>query len=438
MKKIALVSLGCAKNLIDSEVMLGYLEHAGYAFITQIEKADIIIVNTCGFIQPARLEAEEHIGNALQVKQNKPSTQIVVAGCYPQTAEDELRQRFPGVDFWTGVNDFHHIVEILERRSYTSQDKCFLYEHDSPRLISTPSAWAYVKISEGCSHRCSFCTIPHIKGPYRSRSLESIVQEVQNLLDQGIHEINLLSQDTTFYARDLGKSEGLAELLTALCALPGKFWIRLLYAYPDEISDNLLDVMQAEKICAYLDTPFQHSHPRIIKEMNRGMAGKQALDFLDRVRKKVPDMVFRTSLIVGFPGEGQTEFEHLQEFVQAARFEHLGIFTYSPEENTPSFKLKDQAPEEAKEHRRRQLMEMQARISMELNQKWIGKQLEVLLEGRLHENPEYLVGRTRYQAPEVDGIVLVKSEDDVLSSGIFQKVEIHGSDVYDLDGTIIT
>ena len=438
MNKITLVSLGCAKNLVDSEVMLGYLEHAGYSLITQIEEADIIIVNTCGFIQPARLEAEEHIAKALQVKHKKPSTQIVVAGCYTQTSEQKLRQRFTGIDFWTGVNDYHHIVEILERRPYTSQDKCFLYEHDSPRRISTPSAWAYLKISEGCSHRCSFCTIPHIKGPYRSRSLESVVQEFQSLLDQGANEINLISQDTTFYARDLGKKEGLAELLGVLSVLPGKFWIRLLYAYPDEISDHLLDIMQEDKICAYLDAPFQHSHPRIIKEMNRGMVGEQALNFMDKVRAKIPDMVFRTSLIVGFPGEGQKEFEHLREFVQAARFEHLGIFSYSPENNTQSFTLKDQVPEEEKEHRRRQLMEMQARISMELNQKWIGDQVEVLLEGRLHENPEFIVGRTRYQAPEVDGIVLVKSEGSSSSSGIFQNVEIHGSDVYDLYGTMIT
>ncbi len=379
MKKIALVSLGCAKNLVDSEVMLGYLDHAGYTLITQIEEADTIIINTCGFILPARLEAEEQIAHALQVKQNKTGTQIVVTGCYAQTSEKELRQQYPEVDLWTGISDFHHIVEIIERKTYSAHDKCFLYDHNSPRRLSTPAAWTYVKISEGCSHKCSFCTIPRIKGPYRSRSPESIVQEVTSLLAQGIKEINLVSQDSTFYGRDLGKKEGLADLLEDLTSLPGKFWIRFLYAYPEEITTSLLDIMQVEKICAYLDAPFQHSHPRIIRKMNRGMDGDRALLFLQKIRKKLPDVVFRTTLIVGFPGESQVEFEHLRDFVQAARFEHLGVFTYSPEKETPSFKMGDQISEAEKESRRRQIMELQAQISTEFSQKRLSTQIEVLL-----------------------------------------------------------
>jgi ribosomal protein S12 methylthiotransferase len=438
MKKIALVSLGCAKNLVDSEVMLGYLEQAGYSLVIQLEEADIIIINTCGFIQPARTEAEEHIAAALQVKRSRPETRIAVTGCYSQIAEDELRQRFPEIDLWTGIGDFHHIVEILEGRTYEAQDGCFLYDHTSPRKLSTPSVWAYVKISEGCSHRCSFCTIPRIKGPYRSRPLDSVIAEGKRLLSQGVKEINLISQDSTYYGRDLGKKEGLAELLEKLAGLPGRFWIRVLYSYPDEITGRLLDIMQEEKVCSYLDAPFQHSHPKIIRSMRRGMAGDKALLFLGNVRKKIPDVVFRTSLIVGYPGEGPDEFAHLRDFVRSARFEHLGVFVYSPEKDTLSYERKEEVPETEKESRRREVMELQAGISAEHNRERIGSRLEVLLEGRLQQDPRYIVGRTCFQAPEVDGVVLVKASESVRSAGVFEQVEIQDGDVYDLYGTIKT
>lgn len=438
MKKIALVSLGCAKNLVDSEVMLGYLEHAGYTHVIRIEEADIIIINTCGFIQPARSEAEEHIAAALEVKRTHTGVRIAVTGCYAQIAEEELRRQFPDVDLWTGVSDFHHIVEILEGRDYEAQAECYLYDHTSPRRLSTPPSWAYIKISEGCSHRCSFCTIPLIKGPYRSRPQDSVSAEVQKLLSHGIKEVNLISQDSTFYGRDLGKKEGLADLLEELAGLPGHFWIRVLYSYPDEISERLLDIMREKKVCSYLDAPFQHSHPGIVRAMQRGMTGDRALLFLDKVREKIPDVVFRTSLIVGHPGEGAAEFEHLRKFVQAARFEHLGVFSYSPEPGTPSSERNDQVPEEEKEARRREIMEIQAGISADHSQKRIASQLEVLLEGRLQQDPRYIVGRAGFQAPEVDGIILVQAPESIRAVGVFQQVEIQASDVYDLYGTIAT
>jgi ribosomal protein S12 methylthiotransferase len=268
--------------------------------------------------------------------------------------------------------------------------------------------------------------------------MESIVQEVQNLLDQGIKEINLVSQDSTFYGRDLGHKEGLPTLLEKLAGLPGKFWIRLLYAYPEEISERLLDAMQADKICSYLDAPFQHSHPRVIQNMRRGMDGEQALHLMQKIRERVPEIVFRTALIVGFPGEGREEFSNLQDFVEAARFEHLGVFTYSPERETASYELPDRVPAQEQERRRRELMELQAHIASQNNQHRIGKRYEVLWEGRLQQEPGLIVGRARFQAPEVDGIVLSEAPSDMAASGVFHEVEIQDSDVYDLYGKIVT
>lgn len=434
MKKVALISLGCAKNLVDSEVMLGFLQQSGYSIITDLEAAHIIILNTCGFIHPARQEAEDHIQDIIQIKAKSKKTKLVVAGCYVSKDSTALKSKYPEIDIWTGVNDFHHIVHLIEDKPYAEDNQCFLYDHASPRLISTPSTWAYVKISEGCSHTCSFCTIPKIKGPYHSREISSIKSEVLTLINQGILEINLVSQDSTFYGRDLGIKHGLAELLKTLVAIPNLDWIRFLYSYAEEVTDQLLDVMLDKKVCSYLDSPFQHADSKIIKNMRRGFDGPKALNFIHKLRHKIPDIAIRTSLIVGFPGEGRKEFQELKAFVKEAAFDHLGVFTYSPEKGTQSFHMPDSTSQEEKEARRQEIMEIQAAISRKNNKKYHKTSQEVLVEGHLQNDPKRLVGRTRYQAPEIDGVVFVDApEDQDLHPGIYA-VDIQGSNVYDLYG----
>ena len=278
MKKVALISLGCAKNLVDSEVMLGILKKQKYNLVPEIEMAEIIIINTCGFIHPARQEARDVIEKAVLEKNKSKNKKIIVSGCYVQKNQDSLQKAFPEVDAWTGVTDFDKIGQIIEGRSFQNAQNCFLYDHTSPRLISTPPSWVYVKISEGCSKSCSFCAIPLIKGPYRSRNIPSIAEEIKKLVSKGVREINLISQDTTFYGHDLRLNDGLVLLLEELLNIDNLEWIRILYSYPEEISDSLLNIMCEERICSYLDIPFQHSHPFITKRMKRGLDGKKSLE----------------------------------------------------------------------------------------------------------------------------------------------------------------
>lgn len=437
MKKIALVSLGCAKNLVDSEVMLGICEDRGYALVPDIEKADIIVINTCGFIRPARAEARDVIENAIRIKHKLKNKKIIVAGCYVQRSHESLESAYPDVDAWTGVTDFDQIIPIIEGKPYASSRNCFLYDHTTPRRLSTPPSWAYVKISEGCSHACSFCAIPSIKGPYRSRSISSIVGEVGGLVSKGVKEINLVSQDSTFYGRDLGMKEGLVRLLEKLLATDGLGWIRILYSYPEEVTEPLLDIMRDKRICSYLDIPFQHAHPSIVKRMKRGLDGKRSLELLEHIRHKLPDVAIRTSLIVGFPGEGKQEFDDLVTFVNQARFDHLGVFAYSPEDGTGCAEMGDPVKESVKLKRKNSIMDIQAGISFDNNKKYVGRVLDVLIEGTLKQDRNLLVGRGCFQAPEVDGVVFITSKNG--DSDIFntiQKVEITEPDVYDLYGSI--
>ncbi len=440
MEKIALISLGCAKNLVDSEVMLGILNRAGYAFTNRLENSDIIIINTCGFIGPAREEALSEIRKAVQVKRKRPALKIVVTGCYVQRDRDSLIQRFPEVDAWMGVNDFDHITDALRGISYPHRNRAFLYDHASPRHLSTPPGWAYIKISEGCSHHCAFCAIPLIKGPYHSRPISSIVQETLRLVSEGVREIDLVSQDTTFYGKDVGMKDGLPHLLQELIAIRGLEWIRILYGYPEEITDSLLETMQEEKICSYLDIPFQHADSRIIHSMRRGLSGDESLKLIESIRKKLPGIALRTSVIVGFPGEGKEEYTRLLDFVRAARFDNLGVFTYSRESGTGCFEMGDPVKESVKQRRRNRLMELQAEIAYECNSKYLDRKLDVLIEGKLQGDPSTLVGRTRYQAPEVDGIVLLKSDPSLKDdpSGEIHKVEITHREGYDLLGELIS
>ncbi len=435
MEKVALISLGCAKNLVDSEVMLGFLQQSGYTFVTDTEKADVLIVNTCGFIQPAKDEANETLANAVKTKKKGKNIRLIAVGCYVERNQHELEKAFPDVDAWMGITDFDKIVSAVEGLPYKSSAQCYLYDHKTPRFVSTPTVWAYVKISEGCAHNCSFCAIPLIKGPYRSRSISSIKKECLSLVSRGVKEINLISQDSTYYGRDAGLSNGLAVLLEELIDIERLEWIRILYGHPEEISEPLLDIMQEEKICSYLDIPFQHADAKIIKAMKRGFDGHRALKLIDKIRKKLPDISLRTSLIVGFPGEGREEFSHLKSFVSSAQFDHLGVFIYSPEEGTDCFSLGDPIRDNVKQERLEKIFQIQAEISFKKNFKYLGQSIDVLVEGHLKDNTNLLLSRGRFQAPEIDGVVLInvdKNMPDLVNS--IQKVEITDRDVYDLIG----
>jgi ribosomal protein S12 methylthiotransferase len=436
-KTVALVTFGCAKNLVDSEVMLGHLRRASFLPITDEKKADVVILNTCGFIRPAREEAERGIEAACSLKKKHGPRTLVVTGCYVEREGPELRRRYPEVDVWLGVKDYDHIVPAVEGTVYPLGRATFLCSHTSPRLLSTPATWAYLKISEGCSHRCSFCAIPLIKGPYRSRTIASILKEARGLVRRGIKEINLVSQDTTYFGRDREKRNDLVLLLRRLADVRGLRWIRLLYGYPEEVTPGLLEVMAEEKICSYLDLPFQHADRRVLKRMKRSIDHRRALSLIEKIRKKLPDVALRTSVIVGFPGERRSEFEELKRFVAEARFEHLGVFTYSPEKGTAAFRWGDPIPEEEKVERQAEVMRIQAKISREINRSRLHQRLDVLMETFVENKRGVLVGRTRFQAPEVDGVVIVRDRRQTPQPvRPIEKVEITATRVYDLHGII--
>ncbi|NPV83846.1 MAG: 30S ribosomal protein S12 methylthiotransferase RimO [Candidatus Aminicenantes bacterium] len=438
MPKISLVTLGCAKNLVDSEVMLARLDSRGYSFTADLSQADILVINTCGFIGPAREEAHRTIDLGLSWKQARPGRLLVVVGCYPERFPDFLKARYPQVDVWSGVRAFDRIDEIIEKKKDVPRAGTFLLDHKTPRAISTGPHWAYVKISEGCSHRCSFCSIPLIKGPYKSRTVESVVREVKNLADLGIKEINLISHDTTYFGRDR-KKPGLTRLLSRLLSVKGIEWIRLLYGYPEEVDESLLEVMLEGKMCRYLDLPFQHASSSILKKMGRGLDGTRALKLLDRIRKKVPGVAIRSSLIVGFPGEGRKEFRELQAFVDRARFEHLGVFCYSPEPGTAAAGLGHTVPEAEKKKRQQAIMWQQREISRQFYSTFRGQTLEVIVDGSEARKPGYLATRARFQAPEVDGQVLVEPAPGLKGKDLpaFLRVRVKRSLDYDLIGRVI-
>ena len=418
--------------------MLGYLSRAGYAISPQPEEADIIVLNTCGFIRPARDEAGEGIESALALKKKRQDRIVVVAGCFVERYRPDLERRYPGVDAWLGVRDFDHIVEALERRPYERGLETYLLGRETPRLLSTPSTWAYLKISEGCSHECAFCAIPLIKGAYHSRSIRSIVAEAGELAGRGIKEINLISQDTTYFGRDKGREGELIRLLRRLIDVRGIRWIRLLYGYPEEITPALLEVMREDKICSYLDVPFQHADRRLLNSMNRSMDGTRALRLIETIRKALPDAAIRTSLIVGFPGEGREEFLRLKRFVREARFDHLGMFTYSPEEGTGAFELGDPVPESEKARRRDEIMALQAEIAASVQQQYLKRRLDVLIDSSSSAENKGIVGRARFQAPEVDGVVLIVRGDSAAGPiRPIEKVEIISAGVYDLCGIVV-
>jgi ribosomal protein S12 methylthiotransferase len=437
-KTVALISLGCAKNLVDSEVMLGALKKAGYRPVARPDQADVVVVNTCGFIGPARAEAEEALAEALRLKQLDPAKRIVAAGCYVERDPAGLRAKFPGVDAWTGVRSFDEIAAVVEGRPVPPAAGTFLYSDASPRVVTTPGTWAYVKVSEGCSHRCGFCAIPLIKGPYISRGTASIVREARALASLGVREIDLVSHDTTWFGRDRGDRDGLAGLLGRLARVRGLDWIRFLYGYPETIGPRLLEVMADPKICRYFDIPFQHADRGILKAMGRGMDGARALDLVERIRTRLPGAAVRTSLIVGFPGEGRKEFAGLRRFVERARFDHLGVFAYSPEAGTSACRRPDTVCPEEKEDRRGEIMALQAGISLAHNEERVGRTMDVLVEGPDPDAPGQWTGRGRFQAPEVDGIVrFTLPADRPEPPAPIVRVEIVSATTYDLEGRLV-
>ncbi len=430
--KICIRSLGCTKNLVDSEVMLGCLREGGYETTTEESEADIIVVNTCGFINDAKEESIEEILRLAQFKSSGRCRALVVAGCLAQRYREELARELPEVDCFIGTGEYHRIAEIIRDGFYKRVNvgtPRFVADHTTPRVLSTPGHYAYIKVAEGCSNLCTYCTIPSIRGVFRSRSEDSIVKEAETLSAAGVKEINLVAQDTTSYGVDRGGVR-LAGLLRRLSRIEGIEWIRPLYLYPSRITDELLDVMSCEaKILKYFDVPVQHASAHILKAMNRHYTRSDIERLAERLRKRFSNVTLRTSLIVGFPGESDADFEELVDFVRTVRFDRLGVFRYSREEGTPAYDMRGQIPEKVKQERWNVLMEVQRDISFEKNRSLVGTKVELLVEGRSAEDGRFY-GRTPAQAPEVDGVTYIEGRG--VRAGEIVEAVIKDADDYDL------
>jgi ribosomal protein S12 methylthiotransferase len=416
MKEIVcLVSLGCPKNLVDSEVILGLLSKEGYSLTTDPLRAEVLIVNTCSFIEEATKEA---IGTILQLSRFKKEGRcrlLIVSGCLPQRYGKVLEKELPEVDLFVGTGAFQNLPKLLSQKSKQKSflpKPTFLYDERTPRILSTSPFAAYLKIAEGCSNACSFCTVPKIRGRYRSRKFPSVLEEAKRLADQGVQELILIAQDTTAYGKDLRDGTNLERLLKNLVTIEGLRWIRILYSYPkaDNFTDGLLELMaQENKICPYLDLPIQHIADEILKRMGRRSKGSEIRSLLKKIRTFLPEVSLRSSLIVGFPGEKESQFRALLDFVQEIRFDHLGVFKYSSEEGTPASRLPHPIPESVKEERLRTLMEIQKKISLRKYRDWVGQRRVVLVEGSQRERG-VLRGRLQTQAPEIDGSVILSGK----------------------------
>lgn len=438
MKKVSLVSLGCSKNLVDAEQMTGLLEKAGYEVVIDEEDGDIMIVNTCAFIEAAKQESIECILELASYKKDNPDRILIVTGCMAQRYKEEVISEIPEVDAVIGTNDFGDIVEII-RSAEEKRGICrcsgeeVIYE-GLPRSVSTPSYTAYLKIAEGCDNRCTYCAIPYIRGKYRSRKIEDIVAEAKELCENGAKELIVIAQDTTRYGIDLYGEYKLAELLKELCKIGKLKWLRLHYCYPELVTDELIDVIAKEdKICKYMDIPIQHINDRILKLMGRRTNKAQIEGLIKKLREKIPNVVLRTSLIAGFPTETEEEFQELYDFVDKTRFERLGVFAYSQEEGTPAARLDGQIEHDKKLDRQDDIMLLQEGISEELSEEKIGTVMEVLVEG-FDEVIKSHYGRTYGDSVEIDGKVFFKA-DKKIPEGTFTKVKIEQAMAFDLFGT---
>jgi ribosomal protein S12 methylthiotransferase len=507
---VGFVSLGCAKNLVDSEVMMGFLDRAGARLTNSPEEAEILVVNTCSFIDTAKQESVDTILEMARHKTEGRATKLIVAGCLVERYRDEIRKNIPEVDAVVGTGELESILEAAgiapppepsqpqlfnilngnghvhsragketlagthasaandpmqnengpkgsrpegnrrERQGRFNRDQwrgaahllpTYLYDESTPRLISTPRASAYIKIAEGCDHPCTFCVIPNLRGKFRSRRFESMVAEAQQLVANGTREITLIGQDTTCYGEDLGLKDGLAQLLDALARIEGLRWLRFLYAYPNRISGRLLETMaRHDNICKYLDVPLQHASPEVLKRMKRGAGGDIFLRTIEKVRAAVPGIALRTTFIVGFPGETASDFKVLEDFVEAAGFDWLGVFGYSDEEGSGAHSLDAKVPRRIIESRKKRLMKLQQSVSRQAKEKWAGREMVLLAEGESDETPLLWEGRTQFHAPEIDGKVYINDfgSVDSLEPGCFYRAKITEAHDYDVVAQVIS
>src|SRR5215207_8595615 len=448
MKKVGFISLGCPKNLVDSEVMMGQLKQNGYEITSDAADADTVVVNTCGFIDSAKKESIDTILEAAQLKTNGRAQRLVVAGCLVERYRDELKAEIPEVDAFIGTSQINDILAVCDPKTNTrslpvvalgNQSATYLYDESTPRVLATPSHYAFVKIAEGCDRPCAFCFIPQMRGHFRSRRFGSIVAEAHQLAEEGVKELILVAQDSSRYVEDLGKQDALAHLLRELAHVDGIEWVRVMYTYPTHISDGFLDVLAEEpKAVKYLDMPLQHASQNVLKLMKRGGNRKSLERLIERVRNRVPGIAVRTTFITGFPGETEEDFAELMTFIKNVEFDRVGVFTYSDEEGTPAFGLPDKVDAKTARERRAKLMRAQSRISLKKNRARVGDTVRVLFEGESRESELLWQGRMETQAPDIDGCVLINDVPDGLvpETGEFVNVEITEAHEYDLIGKI--
>lgn len=438
--KILFISLGCDKNLADSEEMLGLLTAGGHEITDDETQADAIVINTCCFIKDAKEESVETILEMAEYKKTGSCHALIVIGCMAQRYQKEIIEEVPEVDAVLGTTSYGDIVKALEEAVAGNhfeefRDIDYLPDTGSKRVLTTGGHFGYLKIAEGCDKHCTYCIIPKLRGKFRSVPMERLIAQAEDMAEQGVKELILVAQETTVYGKDLYGKKSLHILLKKLCEIRGIRWIRILYCYPEEIYDELIETIRDEKkICHYLDIPIQHASDRILKRMGRRTSKQELIDIVGKLRKEIPDIVLRTTLITGFPGETEEDHEELKEFVDEMEFDRLGVFTYSPEENTPAAEMADQVPEEVKEERRDELMELQQEISYDRGQDRIGQELLVMIEGKVADESAY-IGRTYGDAPKVDGYIFVQT-GELLMTGDFAKVRVTGALEYDLIGVL--
>ncbi len=438
--KILFISLGCDKNLVDTEVMLGLLASRGYQMTDDETEAEIIVINTCCFIHDAKEESIQNILDMAEYKKNGKLRALVVTGCLAERYRQEILDEIPEVDAVLGTTAYDKILDAIDealegRHGVTVTDINALPEVPTHRLVTTGGHFAYLKIAEGCDKHCTYCIIPKIRGNFRSVPMERLIEEAEYLAGQGVKELILVAQETTLYGKDIYGKKSLHLLLKELCKISGIRWIRILYCYPEEITDELIQVMKEEKkICHYLDLPIQHANDEILRRMGRRTSKQELIDIIGKLRTEIPDICIRTTLITGFPGETKEQHEELMDFVDQMEFDRLGVFTYSPEEDTPAAGMPDQIEEEVKEERQAELMELQQEIAFDNAENMVGREVLVMIEGKVADENAY-VGRTYRDAPNVDGLIFVNTDEELMS-GDFVKVTVSGAVDYDLIGGI--
>jgi len=449
MKKVGFISLGCPKNLVDSEVMMGQLKQKGYQITAEAEDADTVVVNTCGFIDSAKKESIDAILEAARLKTDGKAKRLVVAGCLVERYRDELKAEMPEVDAFIGTSQINDILTVCDPHTNTrslpviplgNQSATYLYDESTPRVLATPSHYAFIKIAEGCDRPCAFCFIPQMRGHFRSRRFGSIVAEAHQLAEEGVKELILVAQDSLRYGEDLGKEDALAHLLRELSHTDGIDWVRVMYTYPTHISDAFLDVLAEEpKAVKYLDMPLQHASQNVLKLMKRGGNRGSLERLIERVRTRVPGIAVRTTFITGFPGETEADCKELMMFVKNVEFDRVGVFTYSDEEGTPAFDLPNKVDAKVATRRRDQLMKAQSKIAKRKHKALIGKTVRVMFEGESNESELLWQGRMETQAPDIDGCVLINDapEGFMPQAGDLIDVQIEEAHEYDLIGRIV-